>query len=149
MSAALCRGALAMVLVSGSALGVMMAQPGEPPAEKPVEKPAERPQPQELKVAPPEVKMPEPGAAASLMLDSKVIDFGKVVLTGPPVEKKVTLANLGQADLQITELRGSCQCLTPSINSRSIKPGEEAANVLVATLDHAVNLRVVQADPLL
>ena len=66
-----------------------------------------------------------PAPAPKMVLSSNAWDFGTVKY-GPVLEKKLTIRNEGNIDLQIHDMVGSCACTIADITRTLIPPGESA-----------------------
>lgn len=76
-------------------------------------------------------------ARADLTFAAPMADAGEV-RSGVPLAHRFAFRNTGPLPVEITEVRGSCGCLTPKLEARLLQPGEEGAVQLsVNTLGQA------------
>jgi len=77
-----------------------------------------------------------PCARADLHFPQPRFDAG-VVRTGTPLAQKFAFTNRGSQTVEVLEVRSSCGCLTPKLEPRVYRPGEEGAlRVEINTLTH-------------
>lgn len=65
------------------------------------------------------------GKVPVMTFEEKEFDFG-TINEGDKVEHVFTFKNTGEADLVITDAKGSCGCTVPDYNKEPIKPGESS-----------------------
>ncbi|MDR6967552.1 hypothetical protein J2X31_001563 [Flavobacterium arsenatis] len=65
------------------------------------------------------------GKFATMSFDKTEHDFGTID-EGDKVETVFTFTNKGEADLLITDAKGSCGCTVPEYPKEPVKPGEKA-----------------------
>lgn len=76
-------------------------------------------------------------ARADLAFPAPVADAGEV-RSGVPLAHRFAFRNTGNLPAEITDVRGSCGCLTPKLESRVLAPGQEGTVLLeVNTLGQA------------
>lgn len=63
---------------------------------------------------------------ATMDFDKREHDFGNI-MQGDKVETVFTFTNNGEADLVITDAKGSCGCTVPEYPKTPVKPGEKAS----------------------
>ena len=68
---------------------------------------------------------PKDGKYPVIEFETKVHDFGKIN-TGDKVTYDFKFKNTGEADLIISDARGSCGCTVPDYPKTAIKPGESS-----------------------
>lgn len=72
------------------------------------------------------------GGGPRLTIAATEISFGRV-RQGSPITRSFEVRNTGDADLVISDVRGSCGCTAVSVSPRRVPPGKTA--VLTTTLD--------------
>jgi hypothetical protein len=72
------------------------------------------------------------GVGPRLTVDSMVIDLGKVE-SNAPVTRQVWLANDGDAELVIDQIKRSCRCTAVTLDKKRLAPGESVALYLEYT----------------
>src|SRR5437870_4030225 len=69
------------------------------------------------------------GARADLTFPRPIVDVGQV-RSGLPLSHTFRFTNAGSSPVAVTEVQGSCGCLTPRLDKRLLQPGETAELVL-------------------
>ena len=66
-----------------------------------------------------------PAVAADLEVSEALINLGNVK-EGPPVEKTITLTNIGSGTVTIANTVTSCSCTSVKLSKTTLEPGEKA-----------------------
>ncbi len=65
------------------------------------------------------------GHAQKIAFEPKSFSFGEMYAVAP-VTRDVTVTNIGDAELKITKMQGSCGCTTARISEKTLQPAETA-----------------------